>query len=432
MTSVRDPAAGTAALGTTRVIETGEISRAIARISARWDLRDAIHLMGPGPGFDRDSDPIGRTRKCGRVRISTNVAVLVEREGMKLARYGGLVICGAIHVCPICSANIRHQRSLEVEHAARAHLAAGGTLVFLTLTVPHSAGMPLADVWGVQSEGWHNCATGRYRKRDQRDWGLVGFIRAVEVTHGANGWHPHTHVLLFLGPSEDPEALAREVEAEWFGRWHTFVTGKGWRAPSRAHGVDARAVTTSTVGDYLVKVQDGGTAAGARSWTPAQELARADLKRGRDEISTTPFGLVERWVDLRELRDLAAWREWEVSSKGRQVLTWSRGLKDLYDVHSVTDQSAAERRGYEADLAYELVPDEYDVVLDAGARWELLEVAAMSGTDGVVAYLVDLLGLDGPEALSCDQCERNNDGLRTRPCNTCGERLRAISGRTDS
>jgi len=388
--------------------------------------------MGPGAGLDRDTDPIGRTRKCGRVRISTNVSVEQEREGLRLARFGGLVICGAIHVCPVCAANISHQRSLEVQHAARAHLEAGGTLVMVTLTLPHSAGMALEDTWGVLSEAWHNCASGRYRKRDRERWGQMGYIRAVEVTHGANGWHPHTHVLLFLGPSDDPAALAREVEAEWFHRWHRFVVGRGWRAPSRRHGVDARAVSTSTVGEYLVKVQDGEppTAPTAGRWTPAQELTRADLKRS-SEGNVTPFGLVSRWVETRDLQTLAAWREWERSSKGRRTLLWSRGLKDFYGVDALDDQSAAERAQWEADVLYELVPDEWDVVLDAGARWELLDAAATAGTAGVIDFLVELLALDGPDALACEQCEWNNHGLRTRPCSTCGDRLRAISGRTD-
>lgn len=382
--------------------------------------------MGVPAGMTREEDPIRRTRMCGWVRIATNVSVEHEVQGPDpLPRYGGLVVCGAIHVCAVCAANIRYQRSLEIGHAARAHLEAGGSLVMLTLTVPHSRGMPLDELWSLVSEGWHACATGRYRKADRKRWGRVDYVRAVEVTHGGNGWHPHLHVLLFLDGTDDLEARAAEVEQSWWERWSTFVVGRGYRQPSREHGVDARAVSTSTIGDYLVKVQDGDMPEGSAAWGPSQEMARADLKRsGRG--NTTPFGLVDRWMADKDVQALAAWREWEVSSKGRRVLTWSRGLKDRYDVHELDDQTAAERRQWEAEVLYLLCPDEWDVVRDAGADFALLEEAAMGGREAVEAYLRDLLGID---ELSCDQCEHNHDGLRTRPCNDCGARLRAVSGR---
>ena len=38
--------------------------------------------------------------------------------------------------------------------------------------------------------------------------GFKGLIRSLEVTHGANGWHPHTHELWFLkGSAEGLQSL---------------------------------------------------------------------------------------------------------------------------------------------------------------------------------------------------------------------------------
>jgi len=367
---------------------------------------------------------------CGWVPLSTNVSVEHETDGpgWLMPRYGGLVTCGSIWACPVCSGNIRHQRGREVSHAALEHLKAGGSLVMLTLTVPHSAGMPLHETWGVISEAWHACASGRRRKIDRERWGLTGYVKAVEVTHGGNGWHPHLHVLLFLGPSDDLEQLAAEVEAEWFERWHAFVTGRGWRAPSRANGVDARAVTSSTVGEYLVKVQDGEPPTGSetRRWTPAMEITRSDLKRSY-EGNVTPFGLVNRWMENGDRPALAAWREYEVGSKGRKAITWSRGLKKLYGVDTVDDQSAADRREWEAEVLYLLCPEEWHAVRYSDADTDLLlHVAQGGGREAVESFLRDLLGLD---ELSCSDCQHDLQGLRTHPCDRCGARLRAVTAK---
>src|SRR5205085_2664419 len=47
--------------------------------------------------------------------------------------------------------------------------------------------------------------------------GIVGAIRSLEVTHGEiNGWHPHTHELLFGRPGERGRLLSHRNE--WIRR----------------------------------------------------------------------------------------------------------------------------------------------------------------------------------------------------------------------
>ena len=38
--------------------------------------------------------------------------------------------------------------------------------------------------------------------------GCVGWVRTVEVTHGANGWHVHVHALLIWKNQVDQEQAA--------------------------------------------------------------------------------------------------------------------------------------------------------------------------------------------------------------------------------
>jgi hypothetical protein len=374
--------------------------------------------MGAGPGFTRDSDPIARARKCGFTRISTNVSIEQERETLR-ARYGGLMVCGSIHVCPVCSANIRHRRMLDIEAAALRWLDDGGQLVMVTLTTRHHAGMPLADLWGMMSKAWHVTTSGRRGMADREHWGMLGYVRATEVTHGLNGWHPHLHVLLFV--QGDAEQIAAEVGATWGQRWRTYIASQGWPAPSLERGVVVSPVTGSTVGQYLAKCQDGL----GGDWSPAHELARGDLKLSRGE-SVTPFGLLERICEGC-MTSLAVWREWEQASKGRRAIEWSRGLRDRLGIEDVSDQDAAERNAYVADLLYLLVPEEWEAVRMAdGSDFELLMRAEQDGVEGVRQFIAELLGID-PDELDCERCTYTREGFRTRACDQCRHRMMATT-----
>lgn len=370
--------------------------------------------MGPGPGFDRDSDPIARARKCGFVRIAANVSVELEVETRR-ARYGGLMICGSLHVCPVCSANIRHRRMLEIEAAALRWLEQGGHLVMVTLTTRHRMGMALADLWSMISKAWHATTSGRRGKADKERWGVVGYVRATEVTYGLHGWHPHLHILLFV--TGDADTVADEVRTQWGERWRSYIAGRGWPAPTLANGVVVSPVTGSEVGQYLAKCQDGL----GGEWSPAHELTRGDLKKSRGQ-SVTPFGLLERIAEGCP-RSLAIWREWEQASKGRRAIEWSRGLRDLLELDEVTDQEAAERNEYIAQLLYLLVPEEWEAVrMNDGADFELLMRAEQDGAEGVREYIAELLDVD-VDHLECDGCTYSNEGYRVRACGQCRERM---------
>lgn len=41
-------------------------------------------------------------------------------------------------------------------------------------------------------------------------------IRSLEVTHGENGWHPHTHELFFVLDDIDEDKFASDVRSMWW------------------------------------------------------------------------------------------------------------------------------------------------------------------------------------------------------------------------
>lgn len=288
-----------------------------------------------------DVSTLPRVRKCGSVVASAASGVpIILNDGR--AHFGNLQSCGSVHACPVCAPKIRQARAEEIEAAVTAHLEQGGGVEFLTLTVRHYAAERLSELIDCAADGFRRVIGGRRWQADRRDFGVLGTIRSLEITVGANGWHPHLHVLVF---TEKPlTAGERESLTErLYGRWARATRRMGVLPPTREHGIDVRPVTTggAVLAEYLQKgdVADELPRAGGRR--VGLELVRHDLKDGR-RASETPWALLARFVDEGESLALLRWQEYEVATFGRQSLTWSAGLKARFAVAEVTDSELAE------------------------------------------------------------------------------------------
>ncbi|MCP4961098.1 MAG: hypothetical protein GY925_17765 [Actinomycetia bacterium] len=70
-----------------------------------------------------------------------------------------------------------------------AHLATGGGVSFGSFT--------LADLLAGLKDAFTAMRNLKVYKDGEAEYGVVGWIAALEITHGPNGWHPHLHVLFF-------------------------------------------------------------------------------------------------------------------------------------------------------------------------------------------------------------------------------------------
>ena len=84
--------------------------------------------------------------------------------------------------------------------------------------------------------------------------------------------------------------------------------------------------------------------------------------------------------------------------KGAAQLYWSRGLKALVGVDEISDEAIAERADDEAVLLGRLLPAQWEVVLRAGARAQLLDAAELGGWEAVLALLTALAKQHGHAA----------------------------------
>lgn len=384
---------------------------------------------------------------CGRRQrlVGADVGLRLENGHAGLS---GLQTCGSGWVCPVCSGKIQQGRADDLGKVLAWARAEGHTLAMVTLTVSHKRRDSLDSVWDAVSAGWAAVTGGQgaknwgsesvedFREREDR-WdaarqlaiegkgryprggrdnvrpvrrigdrearGVVGWARAVEVTHGLNGWHVHVHAVLVL--SGDPatgESNANLLGESMFRRWQHGIGKTGFTA-SRRRGVDVqvRAAAAQKLADYLAKDGFGDTKLeGAAKITAsvtkagrtlALEAALGDAKWGKRQ-GKTPFQVLRDIDPDAPGVELAVWREWVEGSAGRLALTWSRGFREL--VPDLDDEKTDEELA-----AAELSGD--DVLMFPHACWylirdrraELLELAETAGVAAVIDWCRDWGGV---------------------------------------
>ena len=266
----------------------------------------------------------------------------------------GVASCGLGWVCAVCNAKIRSRRAADLQKVCDAHVAAGGRLSMLTLTVRHDRSMSLHSVMGAVSGSWR-------KVQRRKSWSaglrkvLVGQVVAPEVTVGVNGWHPHLHLLLFAAPGVS--------EVELNGLLPSFT--QDWiQLAGEALGVSPSV----EVGVNLIHFGvDSAAAASGYVSKVAKELTGGDMKSGRD-----PLALLDSVRD-GDSSAVAQFVDYAGVMKGRQSLTYSKGLKKLYPVAELTDEEIAAR---DEALGVEVcvVPrDEWLSFLEAGSLDLILE-----------------------------------------------------------
>jgi hypothetical protein len=106
------------------------------------------------------------------------------------------------------------ERQNEIETTIERHT---GALAFLTLTIQHHKGEKLNDLLEALTSAHRRVKQTRRYKQIKSDFGLIGEIKALEITYSdQNGWHPHFHVLLlFENDTFNADALKDALYPLW-------------------------------------------------------------------------------------------------------------------------------------------------------------------------------------------------------------------------
>lgn len=315
-----------------------------------------------------------RLAGCHRWRAPGSAVARVDWASEKGARFGGLQDSHSVWASPVSAARIGKIRAEEIRTALKtwvgtADRKTGHDLAFLTLTLRHSKSDSLKSVWDAVSRAWAGVTqTAAWRGSakvagDKAKFGLVHFIKAVEVTHGKNGWHVHVHVLL-LTQKTLSEQQKQELESRIYSRWSAAAERRGFKAPTRERGVKleaaAKAGDMDALASYMAKSQLSGING------LADELTGSVVKRAKGE-NRSPFQVLESLGEKKTPSDLAVWYEWERNSHGRRQISWSKGAKRMLGVDEFSDEEISD------GLDEEFAKTAYTVATIPAGQWSKIQ-----------------------------------------------------------
>lgn len=296
--------------------------------------------------------------------------VVVQRDTEKhTAGYRNLELCNRVWTCPVCAARIANERRRELSDALAAAKIAGYMPVLVTYTVRHDGRDRLGALLDGLQASLRAFKSGRAWQDIKREYGVLGGVRALEVTFGEYGWHPHIHELMFLDEQHAPRIVAglRQWLAE---RWRAMLEKQGYDA-SWEHGIDVRTAD-SQIADYIAKY---GHEPREHEFGVEHEVAYGNSKKAhRDGL--TAFQLLEAYGNGdQQAREL--FEEYAGEMDGRRQLVWSAGLRALLALpEPVEDEQLP---------GFEETPATYTAVEFTQENW--YEVIA-AGLRGVVLFLV--------------------------------------------
>jgi hypothetical protein len=321
-----------------------------------------------------------RTAKCKFVRVAPEVGVH-QSKAHRSAFYSKLFTCGSVSACPVCAAKVSERRRDEVAQAVTWAYGRQLQPVMVTLTFPHQAWNKIGRLLDQQAAALKNLRAGKPWTKFKERYGYQGLIRALEITHGANGWHPHTHELWFVRPDADPVAMLADI----LKRWESACSRAGLLdladprqlAAFRAHAVDVKGNCSAS--DYLAKQDD------SKHWGVDREIAKASTKAGRAK-GVHPFGLLAKAAE-GDTRSARLYLAYAIAMKGRRLLYWSQGLKDAVGLLDLTDEALSEEQRDDADLLGQINEDDWRTVREAGKRAAVLDAAENGGWPAVEKLL---------------------------------------------
>lgn len=216
--------------------------------------------------------------------------------------------------------------------------------------------------------------------------GIVGTIRAAELTTGSNGWHPHFHpIILVRGDAK----LAARVASVVVDRWVKGVRRAGHRADYGNGAQQMRVLSAEGSFDALNSYVTKGT---YRPDKLALEATHSQGKtvnnrhgKGRAAKTDSHWSLLVA-AETGELEPIAKWWHLEESTHGHRIITWSRGLRDFAGVGlEATDEEIAAR---------EVGTAEDTVCIITAEGWR-----AIRDQPTVLAVILDTLAAGGWTAL---------------------------------
>jgi hypothetical protein len=355
------------------ISEIGAQSAKLAARRSRYDLTAVAQRVLYDPG--KTAAEQHRTVWCHRaIKAESGQCHLWRRLDGSSSRLTSAVTCGSVWTCPVCSARVAER----LERAMVFHGRSGGNVYLLTLTAPHDRALALADFERLLSKALQRFKNSRTYKAVSKRYQRAGSVRSLELTWGTeNGWHLHTHDLIFAAPGLDADL--RSID-ELRLAWVTAVVKVGLAPQSKVpwmmeYALDLRG--GDAAGDYVTKFGHD------LKWGVTSEITRSHAKIGLRAVcglkgSATPFQILA-WAGEGDGEAVMLFRDYAEATKGKRMLYWSPNLKSKMGVGDDTDEAVAgddEPRPEEREVA-SLDAQALALIWSRRALGELLEYVCL-------------------------------------------------------
>lgn len=267
--------------------------------------------------------------------------VEIQRSG-DVSRLGGVMACGSVWLCPVCSQRIAFERCKMIRQASQS----GFNMLLVTATLQHNKGDALSVLLDALKEALRKLKQGKWWKTFRERFGVEAYVSSYEITYGLNGWHPHSHILIFVSKQIDIDEFWQRLKEKY-----VKVVSKVGHYASLHHGLDVEKADENA-GDYLTK------------WSLGSELTGQFSKNGK---GLTFWDLVES-----ERKQLVV--EYAQATYGLKSLTWSHGAKEILGVK---------------DFKVEKDDDWVTVASVSDALWKVIRSEALQGVVLRLAVLDD-------------------------------------------
>lgn len=307
-----------------------------------------------------------RVVKCLHTRYKPSIEIAKKEQ----AFYRGLVKCGSVWACPVCSAKIQSVRREEIKKTVDWAYKNNHKCMMVTFTFPHYKTQGGSDLMERFSEALAYFRGGKGWQIVKEKLGFLGLIRGLEVLKGKNGWHIHTHELWIVSKQANMSFTGSILTA----KWERAIEKQGLLPKDkvndfRKHGVDIK--DNAHASDYLAK----------SSWGVDAELTMGNEKVSQSQ-GVTPFALVSQGRKEEFL-------EYMNATKGRQQLYFSKGLKELVGLKEIDDKEIVEKEEMEdkIDVLALLNSEQWKSIVKNKARVKVLEIAETQGFSGIISLL---------------------------------------------
>lgn len=336
-------------------------------------MRTAQGLLWKKGGEWREQN---RTCWCSRsMKRDTGTVSVYRNEDGSGASLTGLNRCGNIWTCPVCAAKVAEARRAELSAGLVSHLTNGGAAYLLTLTFPHEADHPMAELIERFTKARQRLQNSRAWKGIMKEAGRIGSVASLEVTISEeNGWHPHLHMLIFAQPQGLVEgepvnaqgdldsAAIRTLKTTWCNiLLKTGLGSVGKIDDMQKHALNVRGGNQAA--EYVAKYGRD------ERWGQSSEMTRHYNKQGaageRDGLlHFTPFQLLT-WAGNGDEWATRKFIEYAEAIEGKRAVTWSPGLKkSLVGDDERTDEEIAADDALMPEQLHvgDLEQDQYQVI----------------------------------------------------------------------